>query len=56
LKIIGAGVFSGRDDITEMKIPESVTEIGEFAFADCKNLVSVEFNDSLTKIGNSAFR
>ena len=37
-------------------IPDSVTTIGERAFADCSNLTSITIGDSVTRIGHSAFR
>ncbi len=36
-------------------VPEGVEKIGEGAFAECNNLVSVTFPDSLTEIGENAF-
>ena len=36
-------------------IPDSVTEIGECAFAECGNLKEVTFGSSLATIGKSAF-
>lgn len=36
-------------------IPESVTTIGESAFAHCKNLESIEMPDSLKSLGKRAF-
>ena len=38
-----------------VKIPNSVTEIGEHAFYDCKSLTSIEIPNSVTSIGNDAF-
>ena len=36
-------------------IPDSVTNIGEYAFRDCKSLTSVTIGNSVTSIGESAF-
>jgi len=36
-------------------IPDSVTSIGQYAFAGCKSLSSVTIPDSVTSIGNHAF-
>jgi hypothetical protein len=36
-------------------IPNTVAQIGDFAFANCFNLTSVTFPNSLTNIGNYAF-
>ena len=41
--------------LTEVRIPESVLSIGEFAFADCPNLLKVTLRGGET-IGFSAFR
>ena len=40
---------------TSYNIPDSVTNIGEYAFADCKNLKSIMVSNSLTHIGEYAF-
>ncbi|MDE6304671.1 MAG: leucine-rich repeat domain-containing protein [Paramuribaculum sp.] len=40
---------------TSITIPESVTEIGSSAFADCKSLTEVVIPNSVTYIGSSAF-
>ena len=37
-------------------IPNSLTSIGNQAFADCKSLTSVTIGNSVTSIGNQAFR
>ena len=61
-KRIGGGVFSGRDNITEITIPASVTEIGESAFESCEYLTAVNFlapaadeQAAPLTIGNKAF-
>ena len=41
--------------VTELIIPESVTEIGDYAFYDCRSISSVNFPESITKIGTGAF-
>ena len=38
-----------------IKIPDSVTKIGDFAFKGCRNLESVTIPNSVTKIGDGAF-
>lgn len=47
-KIVGKTVaaiedsaFSGRNDLVEVTVPESVIAIGEYAFANCQNLTTV---------------
>ena len=37
-------------------IPNSVTEIGDWAFSDCSGLTSLTIPNSVTTIGNEAFR
>ena len=36
-------------------IPNSVTEIGEYAFSDCKSLTSIKIPNSVTEISSGAF-
>ena len=40
---------------TEYTIPDSVTTIGDYAFAECRSLTSVTIGDSVTTIGDYAF-
>ena len=47
--------FYGRDDLTAVTIPNSVTSIGSSAFYDCTSLTSVTIPNSVTSIGSSAF-
>lgn len=46
--------YSGKE--ADVVIPDSVTEIGDFAFEYCTTLKSVRIPDSVTKIGYRAFR
>ena len=41
--------------VENLVIPDSVTSIGDYAFAFCKNLAKVTIPDSVTSIGDSAF-
>ena len=45
--------YTGKD--ADVVIPDSVTSIGEWAFARCGGLESITIPDSVTSIGNSAF-
>ena len=47
--------FYGRDDLTAVTIPSSVTRIGSSAFRNCASLTSVTIPDSVTSIGDYAF-
>ncbi len=47
--------FSGRTGLTEVTIPNSVTEIGREAFSGCTGLTEVSIPNSVTKIGYATF-
>ena len=53
-KVVAVGGFSG-DDITSVKIPNSVTSIYNDAFASCYNLASVTIGNGVKSIGDYAF-
>lgn len=55
--IIGAKAFQKCTAITEMNIPNTVVDIGDYSLADCKALKTITFDahSSLTRIGNGAF-
>lgn len=55
IEVIGGYVFSDRDDIESVVIPEGVKLIEEKAFINCSNLKEVIFPDSLETIGSGAF-
>ena len=48
-------MFSGCRGLTSITIPDSVTDIGGFAFRGCASLTSITIPDSVTSIGESAF-
>ncbi len=52
---IGAGTFSGNEDIKSVSLPSTVTQIGQEAFSDCTSLSSVTLPSSLKQIGIGAF-
>lgn len=52
---IGHGAFIGCENLTEVKIPQTVTNIEDVAFMDCSNLKTVTIPDSVTSIGQGAF-
>lgn len=52
---IGAGAFSGNEDIKSVSLPSTVTQVGQEAFSDCTSLSSVSLPSSLRQIGIGAF-
>lgn len=53
---INASAFSGKENITEVVIPDSVTYIGESAFQGCEALEYVIIGDGVKTIGDIAFK
>ena len=47
--------FDGCTDLTSVKIPNSVTSIGERTFYGCSGLTSIEIPNSIKSIGKNAF-
>ena len=54
LKTIGDRAFYGTS-ITSVDLPDSVTEVGEYAFSECESLASLELSEGLTEISAHAF-
>ena len=50
------GFCSYNYSLHEVSFSDAMSEIGNFAFAYCKNLESVHLNNSLIRIGQSAFK
>ncbi|NAZ16816.1 leucine-rich repeat protein [Glutamicibacter soli] len=53
---IAEGVFEGVEKLQSVRGPGSLVQIGRRAFADCKNLGVVTFQDGLETIQAEAFR
>ena len=53
---IGKYAFHGCENLTEIKISESVMCIEDGAFFDCDNLMSIEIPNIVESIGNNAFK
>ena len=47
--------FAGCSGLTNVRIPSSVTDIGDWAFDDCSGLTSISLPDNVTSIGDHAF-
>ena len=50
-----SGAFIGRNTLTSVYLPNTITSIGNNAFGDCSQLYSVNIPSSVTSIGASDF-
>jgi len=48
-------LFLNGEEITDLAIPDGVTSISDYAFANCVSLSSVTIPNSVTRIGDCAF-
>lgn len=55
IKIIGSYAFARRDDLSELVIPDGVTEIQREAFDCCSNIARVVIPATVRKIHQAAF-
>ncbi len=53
--ILYDALFKGHDEITHVKIPSTVTNIGSYFFEGCTKLKEVKLPDGLTEIWDYAF-
>ncbi len=53
--IIGRKAFENNASLTNISIPNSITEIESCAFSNCASLVDITIPNSVTRIGYSAF-
>ncbi len=53
-RVIGAWAF-GNDSIERLTLPDSVTQLGEYAFAFCPNLSEIALPESITDLSDGAF-
>ena len=55
VKVIGNSAFWLCSSLTNINIPNSVTNIGDEAFLSCESLTSINIPNSVTNIGSLAF-
>ncbi len=55
-EIIGDSAFADCSHIRKIILPDTLKEIKEFAFFNCKNLETIEGGNKLINIGRSAFQ
>ena len=55
VKVIGDNAFSTCRSLTNINIPNSVTNIGDKAFLRCTLLIKINIPDSVTNIGDKVF-
>ncbi len=48
-------LYLNKKQVTDLKIPDDVTSIENYAFSYCSSLTSITIPDSVTSIGNEAF-
>ena len=53
--INGKLIYCNTTDLTSYNIPNSVTEIGDATFRDCRSLTSITIPESVTTIGDYVF-
>lgn len=53
---VGAGLFSGCDQLTGVVVPQGITTIEREAFRGCTRLENIELPEGLLSIGDGAFR
>ena len=53
---MGDNAFEGCAQLTEVVLPDGVSEIGHAAFRDCTSLREIDLPDSVVSVGRYAFR
>ncbi len=55
ISVIGFDAFGGCSNLTNIIIPESVTDIEAFAFSGCTNLADIKLPSNIEKLGFKVF-
>lgn len=55
VRVIAAGVFAGRKEVTGLRLPDSLRVIGEGAFENCTGLARVNLGKGVEQIKDRAF-
>ena len=53
--VLGARSFYNLQKLISVKLPKTITRIGDYAFQYCGNLKDIEFQPGIERIGNYAF-
>jgi hypothetical protein len=56
LFIKSKGFYMNNSEVTELVIPDGVTSINNFAFANCSKLTTVSIPNTVTEIGHATFQ
>ena len=56
VRVIGAKAFAGRQELKEIRLPDSVDTLEGFAFHNCKSLHSITLHDSVTDYHDGVIR
>lgn len=52
---LGVGAFAGCKGLTEITIPDTITEIPDMIVYGCENIATVTYNPEITRIGKASF-
>ena len=55
ITVVGHSIFQANDNIESVTLPDTVTEIQDYAFSTCKNLTKVNIPEGVKTIGQNAF-
>ncbi len=54
-RCIAGGAFFGCSELTTVKIPDTYTEIGEYAFSNCKKMMTITIKGNVKEIAAGTF-